>query len=226
MLILSKGHISKICSRHAVKSSQKSTRMTEPNVSRVRSQFAAEVDEAFNSRSSWSTHTRPLSYLTAQNRVEDDEEMGTDVSTSSFLSSQYGQEIVSGVNHQEQQPIIHCHAWSEEETARPITFAAQELSVDRRPSESESQLPILDSHSVASKNPSSSAEKSMHIMSLSPCTWLSLTLRWPFMMALFIFTLALGFLAIFFQLILTRITVYVITVIPRCFTLPGDFFRL
>lgn len=170
--------------------------MTEPDVIGVRSQFAAEVDEAFNSRSSWSTHTPPISYLSAQNVEEDNEELGTDVSTSSFLPSQDGQELVSGVDQKEQQPTIHHHALSEEDTARPTVFVAQELSGDRRLSESESQLPILDSHSMASKKKPSSAEKSTHVTSLSPCTWLPLTLRWSFMMALFVFALALGFLAI------------------------------
>ncbi len=113
--------------------------MTGPDESDLRSQLAAEVGEAFGPRSSWSTHTQPISYLTARSVDEYDEESGPGVSTYSFLPSRDEQQIVSGVNHQqEQQPINHRHAWSEEETARARIFAAQEFSGDLRPSESES----------------------------------------------------------------------------------------
>ncbi|KAL9065120.1 MAG: hypothetical protein Q9161_008438 [Pseudevernia consocians] len=167
--------------------------MTEPDESDIRSQLAAQVDEAFDPRSSWSTHTQPTSYLTAQSVEEYYEESGRGNSTYSFLPSRDEQQIVSGANQQqEQQPINHRHAWSEEETARARIFAAQELAGDPRPSESESQLPLLDLNRAASKKPPSSAEESTHATRLSPCTWLPLALRWPFMVALFISALALG----------------------------------
>ena len=171
--------------------------MAEPVESDVRFRFATEVDEAFNPESSWSTHTQSTSHLTAQSVEDDDEESATGLSTFSFLPSRYEQEEVPDVNQQrEQQPITRRHTWSEEDTTRARVFAAQELSGDRRPSESESQLPLLDLHSAASEKPPLTAKKSTHVTRLSPYTWLPLTLRWPFMVALFISALALGIVVI------------------------------
>ena len=171
--------------------------MAGPDESDLRSQLTAEVDEAFNPRSSWSTHTQPVSCLTSQSVEGDNEESETVASTFSFLPSRDEHQIISGVSQQrEQQPITHRYTWSEDDTTRARIFAAQEMSGDRGPSESESQLPLLDLHSVASKKAPSRAEESSHVTRLSSCTWLPLTLRWPFMTAVFISALVLGIVAI------------------------------
>ena len=59
--------------------------MTEPDQSDLRSHVAAEVEQGFDPRLSWSTHTQTISYLTAQSVEEYDEESGPEIPTYSFL---------------------------------------------------------------------------------------------------------------------------------------------
>ena len=171
--------------------------MEESDISGLRSQLAVEVDEAFNSRLVQSTRTQPISHRTAASVDEDEEDDGNELSTPSFLPSQHSQQGLSSVfQGQEHQPINHRHPWSEEDTARARSFAAHELSGDRRPSESGSQFPLLDFQSVASNTEATNVKKTTHTKRLTPCTWLPLTLRWPFMMILSISALVLGIVTI------------------------------
>ena len=176
--------------------------MTERDETDVKSQFAAEIDVAFNPMASFSLHILPLSFLLTQSVKEvDDDSLVNKVSPFSLLPSRDEQEIVLSVNQQRQeQPIGHRHAWSEQDANRARVYTAQELSEDRRTFESESQLPLLDLHSAASKKAPSIVEESAHVTLLPPCTWLPLTLRWPFMMALCVSALALGIVTIVLSL--------------------------
>ena len=173
--------------------------MTERDETDVKSQFAAEIDVAFNSMASFSLHIQPLSFLSTQSvKEEDDNSLMNRVSPFSQLPSRDEQEIVSSVNQQrEELPIGHRHAWSEQDANCARVVTPQELSEDRRTSGSEPQLQLLD---LGSKKAPSSLEESAHVTHLPPCTWLPLTLRWPFMMALCVSALAFGIVTIVLSL--------------------------
>ena len=170
--------------------------MTESDVSDVGIRFAAEVDEAFNLSPPWSTNVGPIICPTTQSVGGNEEENSNEIFTSSYLPCRDGEQMITGANQQEQQSATHRHAWSAEDITRATISAAQKLSEGRRSFESESQLPLFDLHDAALDEAPSSTEDITHTARLSLCMWLPLTLRWPFMLALFMSALVLGVVAI------------------------------
>ena len=133
-------------------------------------------------------------------RTTDDDAENNDRSEVSALSSRASQDIgdVSyNVNRvQEHETDTFLGAWSDEDSSHARRFAARELSENHYPPDFDLQLPLLELHPALSKTSSAKAEGPNPATTPYPPTWLPVTLRWPFLLALFTASLALGIVTI------------------------------
>ena len=132
-------------------------------------------------------------HLGARTGDDEAENNRSEVSAFSSRASQDIGDISYNANRaQEQETENFLGAWSEEDTSRARLFAARELSETHCPSDFDPQLPLLELHPAISNTRSAKVQEPNPTTTPSPSTWLPLTLRWPFLVALFLTSLALG----------------------------------